>query len=47
MKNTIRDLYVHAGNKFITKVDKGDKETYYMHTIRYYTLKHAQDTWDT
>ena len=29
----------------MTKVDKGDKEKFYMHALRHYTIKHAQDTW--
>ena len=29
----------------MTKVDTGDKETFYMHSLRHYTMKHAQDTW--
>ena len=29
----------------MTKVDKGDKGTFYMHDIRHYTPIHAQDTW--
>lgn len=45
MKNQIREFYVHAGNTFITKVDKGDKENLYMNTLRHYTMKHALDTW--
>ena len=45
MKNTIRQFYVHAAKSFMTKVDTGDKETFYMHALRHYTMKHAQDTW--
>ena len=45
IKNTIRHFYVHAGKTFMTKVDTGDKEAFYMHALRYYTIKHAQDTW--
>ena len=44
MKNTIRAFYLHAGNTFMTKVDKRDKETFYMHALRHYTIKHTQDT---
>ena len=45
IKDTIRHFYLHAAKSFMTKVDPGDTETFYIHALRHYILKHAQDTW--
>ena len=47
MKTTNQEFYVHSVNTFMTKVEKGDKETFYIHALRHYTPLHAQNTWDT
>ena len=45
IKDTIRHFYLHAAKSFMKKVINGDTETFYMHALRHYILKHAQDTW--
>ena len=45
IKETIRHFYVYAAKSFMKKVDPGDTETLYIHTLWHYILKHAQDTW--
>ena len=47
IKTTIRSFYMHAGNTFMTKVEKLYKEIFYMRALRHYKTLHAKREWDT
>ena len=45
-KKNIDSFYECGTDTFLTKVDMGDDETYYLHALKYYIPNHASQTWD-
>ena len=42
----VRDFYVIGSKTFLTKNKKGDRETFYLHCLRFYMPDIAQTTWE-
>ena len=42
----IKSFYKTGVTTFLTKVEPGDDETYYLHALRYYIPRFARQTWD-
>ena len=45
-KKNIDSFYECGTDTFLSKVDMGDDETYYLHALKYYIPNHASQTWD-
>ena len=45
-KKNIDSFYECGIDTFLTSVEMGDDETYYLHALKYYILYHARKTWD-
>ena len=43
--DNLSKFYNCGGITFLTKKETGDDETFYLHSLRYYLPKIAQDTW--
>ena len=41
----IKSFYKLGGKSFMSKLEEGDDETYYLHALRYYIPHFSRDTW--